>query len=425
MIWGPIQPQINYNIFSLYGWLGSVFSIIGFYISTKYKKLLTFRIYYSISLISIILFPLIENSFFSAYQRYIYHFMFAAIPLSAIGLYYSFKWLKNKTNNINKILKYTLLIFFICFIILSSMYQYHTFKSETKLYKVIEEKEINSLEALSKYQKGKVLTPLDMGIAIKPITKIHEPALTFFDWEKTSNLTHFHKTSCEQKEEIIYNEELLSDNYYFHKREKNRENIKYVISEEEINCLFLEKIPIESKYYIYRTILNNETMIKISHFQEDQDFIKVPSSKVYDNFTLITWVKPNTPTSGIMKSYYGDGYNTGWMIYTDNNLLRLNWADEKGKRHINSTKKLSNDNLYFISLTYNGNFTLYLNGEKQDSKKANIKYEEKNLGLAKSRIGSIFDKPAPKEIINLRVINKYLNESEIETTYKKEALYIN
>lgn len=421
MIWGPIKPQINYNIFSLYGFLASIFSFIGFYISAKDKKLLTFRIYYTISLISILIFPLIEKSFFSAYQRYLYHFMFAAIPLSAIGIYYSFKLLNNKISNANKIFKYALIILFISFITISTIYQHSEFKSKTKLYTVLESDEINILKELSKYPKGIILAPIDMGIAVKPITKIHEPALTFFDWEKTENLSYFYNADCEKKEEMIYNENLLPDISEHNFNSKyNRHNIDYIISEKRINCEFLKLLRKSENYYIYETELNIETLLKINKFRENQEKIIIPSGKIYDNFTLYAWVKPKLPTSGIIKSVYGDGYNTSWMVYTDKEYIRINWGDSKDKFYLISKEKIKQNSTLFIAVTYNGNFTLYLDGKLQDTKLAKFEYEKINLGLAKTRVGAIFDKPAPYEINDLNIINKVLIEKKLKEIFNNQ-----
>ncbi|MDO8563877.1 MAG: LamG-like jellyroll fold domain-containing protein [Nanoarchaeota archaeon] len=422
-IWGPISPQINYNIISLYGTIGFILSFIGFYKSFKNKKLLAFRIYYSICLISILIFPLIEKSIFSAYQRYIYHFMFAAIPLSAVGLYHSFKWLKNKTNNMNKLLKYTITTLFILFIAISSIYQYSDFKSKTTLYVVLEETEIGYLQALSTYPPGIVLTPIDMGTAVKPITKKHEPALTFFDWKKTENLTYFYNTNCDEKEEYLYNENLLPDISEHHFNSKyNRGNIDYIISENPIDCNFTQLLEKTESYYIYKTKLDKNILLKINKFEEKDNIIIIPSSKLSNNFTLYAWVKPNLPTSGIIKSIYGDGYNNGWMIYTDKEYIRLNWGDGENKYYLLSKEKVKDNSFIFVALTYNGDFNLYIDGKIQQTQPAKFEYEKINLGLAKARVGRIFDKPAPHEIINLNMINRPLNEEEIKKIYEKEKI---
>ena len=346
--------------------------------------------------------------------------MFAAIPLSAIGLYHSFKWLKNKTNNMNKLLKYTITTLFILFIAISSIYQYSDFKSKTILYEVIDSDEIDTLNYLSDYPYGVVLAPIDMGIAVKPITKKHEPALTFFDWKKTENLTYFYNTNCDEKEEYLYNENLLPDISEHHFNSKyNRDNIDYIISENQIDCNFTQLLEKTESYYIYKTKLDKNILLKINKFEEKDNIIIIPSSKLSDNFTLYAWVKPNLPTSGIIKSIYGDGYNNGWMIYTDKEYIRLNWGDGENKYYLLSKEKVKDNSFIFVALTYNGDFNLYIDGKIQQTQPAKFEYEKINLGLAKARVGRIFDKPAPHEIINLNMINRPLNEEEIKKIYEK------
>ncbi len=409
MIWGPIQPQINYNIFSLYGWLASILSFIGFYISSKNKQLLTFRIYYLISLISILIFPLIEKTIFSAYQRYLYHFMFAAIPLSAVGLYHSFKWLKNKTNNLGKILKYTIIILFILFIAISSIYQHSNFNSKTKLYTVLEEKEINSLKELSKYPTGTVLTPLDMGIAVKPITKIHEPALTFFDWEKAESLTYFYNADCEEKEEILYNKNIISF------------LPDYIHSESPIKCDFNEEIIMDKENYIYKTRLNKEVIHKvISKIQSNNNSsFSFLADTPREEFTLYFMIKPEINQekyASIIQSGKGNGYDSGWSILLYDNKLNLRWKEDNEKKNIYTESDIKPNKWNFVTITYNKSFSIYIDSKiKNKSPYTKISFNESYHSLWK--IGTTNFNIFNGEIKEITLINKSLSNKEISKEY--------
>ena len=242
-IWGPIMPQINYNPFLFYGFLSSIFAVIGFIIAYQKKKLLPFRIYLFIPLINIILFPLTKISIFSAYQRYLYHFMIAMIPFSAIGFYYLIKKI-SKLLNKNKIIKITGVSLFIILSIVLIFYNYYDLHSQAKVYISVYPDEIEALGELKDYPKGRILVPTRMGSATKFIAD-KETIISYSNFKYFNNPAEFYGGDCNIKENFLYN---ISTKHYI--------KTDYVYSDKQINCSFLEELYTKNKKSVYSVKLN-------------------------------------------------------------------------------------------------------------------------------------------------------------------------
>lgn len=410
--WGPIHPQINYNPFTLYGIPASIFAFIGFYISLKNKKIFTFRIYSLISLISILLFPLINVSFFSAYQRYLYHFMIASIPLSALGLYISVKWLKNRLEEaeFSSVSKKAILISLIFILIAGMSFNYFSLHPQTRLYKAIEAHEIPFIEKLSEYPSGVVLSSLNQGITIRPITKKHDPALTSLDFKKKDELDKFYSSDCSIKEEYLYNGNVFPEKTKFNKElGKNIEKIDYIISDDSINCEFVSLIDSQNNKNIYKTILEKEILFKIPKetiFKGETLIEITPKETSSKNFNLTFSIQPekNNLTSPFMRASKGDGFKTGWSVHLNENRIELIWGNGTKTSKLITNKRISSEEYSEITITYNESFRIYINGQLESERKSEYEY---NLSIEKFRIGKISE---DKEDFKGKIKNIILRE---------------
>jgi len=406
-IWGPITPQINYNPFTFYGILASFFALFGFYRCIKEKKLLSLRIYAVISLISILAFPLFEKTIFSAYQRYIYHFMIACVPLSAIGFYYSIVWIKNKLKV--KENKKTIVLTIITLILIVGMsFNYFTLHPQAKLYHVIEPGEIEGLKLLSSYPEGNVLVPINMGIAVRPITKTHDEALNYFAWRRSDNLDMFNSADCKRKEEYLYNSNLWSiPGDYNPGGRKEKNSIQYLFSKDEINCDFVEKI-YEKDYYVYKLNLDKNILVKMQDTYSYSKGYSATSPKflVY-NFTLNSTFYPTdlglSKSQIIRMDYEGDGYHTGWSAIIINKKVILRAGNVTSTTELTSKDSLIKGKNNEVIISYNGNFKMTLNGKQQFDSPVEFVYnstEKNRIVMGKQR-----DYATPGDKFSLILIN--------------------
>jgi hypothetical protein len=244
--WSPIAAQINYNPFLFYGILLSLFAIIGYYFCYKQRKLLIFRIYILIPLINLSIFPFTNFTVFSAYQRYIYHFMIAAIPLSAAGFYYIINYIQNYLKKYNKIIANIVIDFLIIFSFIVIFVGYYELRSGATLYYSIDSNEYEALQSLRDYPGGKVLAIRRLGAPMKAVSG-HEAKFNFFYPERSTKLNEFYSGDCDLKKELLYN------NYF------RRQDTGYVHSKNPINCSFLKEIYQNENNSIYEVDLNRSS----------------------------------------------------------------------------------------------------------------------------------------------------------------------
>jgi hypothetical protein len=372
IIWLPAVTQIYYNPFLFYGLLSSIFAGIGYYLCYKQKKLLTFRIYILIPLINLlVLFPIKKFTIFSAYQRYLYHFMIAAVPLSAAGFYYSIKFIKNKLGKYGKNLSYIIIGSILLFSFIAIFYNYYDLNPRARLYYSVFPSEYEALQSLKDYPKGKVLTLIRIGAAM-PAINGNDAVFDFEDFEATESLYNFYEGDYELKKEYLYNDYFTSD------------DIDYVHSKEPINCSFLEEI-YQNAYqnnsnYIYKVELKKDKLFFINrtiNFTNIVNTISVSSDdfKLY-NFTFYAWIKP---VNGILENsqiiileqiFKNEDFDV-WKFGFGNNKLRVIWMENK---KLLGTTDISKDKWTFITLTHDENFSIYVNGKLDATINANYCY---------------------------------------------------
>ncbi len=420
LLWGPIVPQINYNPFLLYGILPSLFALIGFYTSYKQKTLLTFRIYALLSLLMLLQFPFTNISVFSAYQRYLYHFMLACIPLSALGLYSSICWIQEKMKKYTKHLP-TITALGIITVLAFMSYQQFILAPEVALYHTIEPSELPLLLQLKAYPPGVILTPLDMGITVKPITG-HEPALTFSNWKKQKDLEAFYKAPCAIQEEDLYNEYLTSQSEDKLRDRKPERPTVYVYAPSKLNCSFLTPLA-EGTGFIYRIDIKKESVFRIPrivHLEKNASLALPLFNQLLENFTMLVWIKPDAASLNkavLLVSGQGDIYHAGWSVLIENNALFVRWQEINGTKKLKVPNLLALKNWNFIALSKNENITLQVNKSSRSLPIPSLVY---NPSIANElRIGSSWSNTFTGNIAYLEIYNKTLSKEEINAYYAK------
>lgn len=248
LVWGPNIVQINFNPVLFYGIILFIFGIIGFYLTYKKRSMLSFRIWIVIPLINIFIFPFINFTLFSSYQRYLYHFMIAAVPLSAIGIYAILKLVSRHIKSIN-VKKIIIILSFIS-ILLIIFHNYYNLHPQTKLYRVIDEDDYeamlflkeqgnqSSLDSFNQYWAVETIAPRFPGTGIRTIARKSSLGAIFHKKEADESISLFYNGNCSEKKKII-------DQYRY---------IKYIYSYQEIDCDYLKEIFRNKKVIMYQKI---------------------------------------------------------------------------------------------------------------------------------------------------------------------------
>lgn len=242
-VWDSLIVQINFNPIFFYGVLSSFFAVYGFILAHKKKELLGFRIYVSISLISMFVFWFIGKTLFSSYQRYLYHFMLGAVVFSAIGFYEFLHLIYVNMRKYKNELKLfvILLILIISFVFIFS--NYNRLDEQVELYHVIDGLDYDAMKFLRDYDNGKsystggvIFAPRLPGTGIMSITHLKSLGTINYYHEEYNQITEeFFSGDCNTKK--------LSFN--------NWESFEYVYSYEEIHCPFLREIYKNDKVFLY------------------------------------------------------------------------------------------------------------------------------------------------------------------------------
>jgi len=408
--WGPAAPQINFNPFVFYGILLSIFAAIGFYFCYKKKKLLPFRIYALIALLNLLLFPILNFTVFSAYQRYLYHFMIASVPLSAVGFFYVIIFISScfKKSQI----KY--LIFGVLILItgIFTFYGYDEAPPNALLYRSITYDEYEALRPLREYEPGRILTTMEIGATIKAITGF-EPVFTFFDYKRTFELRNFYRINCELKKEFLSNDYLIS------------EDIAYIHAKNYFTCPFLTELYNHKGNFIYRVDLEKDKLFFINRtvsFEGNNDIIIVqPDDFAVDEFTFYAWIYPKEQLlekSRIIRSAFADGdKKSGWTININDSALLVQSGELNKSHKIYSKYSIKGNAWNFIAVTYDGNFSMYINGEFDETAKAQFIYTP--APYLKMEIGGRSPQKFFGKMRYIVLENRSLSAQEIKEIYQR------
>ena len=253
---------ITYNPFLLYGVLSSIFAFLGVIISLKKRKILPFSIYFLITLINILLFPSTNFTFFSAYQRSVYHFMIASVPLSALGLFFSLNFLYVYSIKLFRLPKFKKLGLISTYIIIAILaissfgvifYDYLNYEIDPRaaLYTLIDDDDYKAMLFLKGYsppsnfnahhKDWNVLSPIYPGNAIPAVSRKTSFAAIHYSPEEQNTLAkNFLQANCSEQAKLI------NHNYY--------SGLRYVYSYKPLNCIFFEEIFRNDKVYLYKIL---------------------------------------------------------------------------------------------------------------------------------------------------------------------------
>ena len=220
----------------MFGIIPTIFAVIGLIKSLKIKKLQVFSFILLFSSINLIIFTFFDVTFVAHYQRVLYHFFLAAVPLAGIGfvvVYNSIKKLINKNT-----LKIGMLGIMVLLTIMPNILSYYKLHEQAQLYVLVQKEEFPALEFIRALpgKKTNVLVPLRIGSVLytmtgkEPLSKIY----WFRDWGRDEVIDFYEEEGCEYKESVITNRKF-----------------EYVLSFDKINCSFLTMMYDDNTSYVY------------------------------------------------------------------------------------------------------------------------------------------------------------------------------
>jgi len=170
-----------------------------------------------ILIISILIFRFYNVSFFSPYQRNLYYFALSLPFFSSLGLFYLLKSLKTiiKKELPCKIISFLL----ITSIIFLAFYSYFSLPQNSQLYETINKDDYKAIKFLSASENGTVLAPVLISDAVFPIAKKQTVGTAYFSGNRAEVDLFFIADNCNIKNQII-----------------KKNNVKYILSPDKINC---------------------------------------------------------------------------------------------------------------------------------------------------------------------------------------------
>jgi len=406
--WGPAAPQINFNPFVFYGILLSIFAAIGFYFCYKKKKLLPFRIYAPIALLNLLLFPMLNFTVFSAYQRYLYHFMIASVPLSAVGFFYLITTLYKYFKKYNRILIYAIIGVLILSSVILTFSGYYKMPPNAKLYLSITYDEYEALQSLQGYRPGKILSPLGIGATTKAISG-HEPVFTYFNYKKTKEVNEFYQSDCEFKEKNLRYGYFVDD-------------IDYIYAKESLNCNFLRNIYSSKNDFVYLVDIDRHNLFlnDTLKFDGKEKTITIdfpPTDLAVNEFTFYAWIYPEKKSmnwSRLLLSPFAVIENkSGWILNIVNDSLLVQSGNLKEYQWLQGDILLKSNIWNFIAVTYDRNFSIYINGKFDKTMQSDMSYS--SVPWAKMKFGISFY----GKMKNIAFQNRTLSIEEIREIYLK------
>lgn len=233
----------SYSLLSLYGVAALLLACIGAVYAVIKKKHILFIIWPSALLVNLLLFAIFKISLLMPYQRSLFYLMVGLVPLSAMGLFWScesvFHALKkaigNKTGNKKRKAILSMIPSLAC-VILLALALFFTFKDyyriepvEFSLQKTITPEEYDALLWLRDNEQPyqKVLAKPFLSAAVYPVSRnrivgMMPSSLEGGAYEKVYD---FFNAGCELKKMIA-----------------EEEKVDFVVSNENIDCAFAEKI---------------------------------------------------------------------------------------------------------------------------------------------------------------------------------------
>jgi len=226
--WGVLE--MNNSPLEVYSLTGYILAFIGLITIIKEKKYILFVIWPTIIISSIIIFKISEISYLVPYQRNIYYLAISLPILSAFGTYGLTKYI-SKVSKSKRIVPFI----FIVLIIILTFKSYYSIPNNLELYKIIDDKDYQTLIFLKSQPQGKVLAETFISTAVYPVSQKSPVSSILFDspQDKEKVEQFFKIDDCKLKWKLIQDIQP-----------------RYIISKEKINCDFREIY--SSGNYIYK-----------------------------------------------------------------------------------------------------------------------------------------------------------------------------
>jgi len=235
--WSTVELDLPFTL--LYSLIGYIFAFIGtgfiLFNKEKRKKYLIFIIWPIVLLISIIIFKLINVSYFVPYQRNLYYFVIILPILSAFGLYFTIKTIYNFLKKLiaNEKLKIAIIIILIIFVFYFGFKDYQKVPDQIRLYTVIYPQDYYALKFLSTLEKSTIMADPLVASAMYPISRQRPVGTIYFYGHQKSAENFFLTKDCQKKGQIL-----------------KEENASYVLSRAKIDCNWT--LIYDNAEYIYK-----------------------------------------------------------------------------------------------------------------------------------------------------------------------------
>jgi hypothetical protein len=224
--WGVVEINNSpFELYSLIGYFLASLGIVFILLKKQIKKYLIYILWPLTIILSIIFYKLTDISLFSPYQRNLYYLSISLPFLSALGLFFIFDFIKLKINLIkikekNKIVLIKFLqIMIILIVIFFTFNFYFNLPNEVKLYKLIDNNDIQALNFLSYQQEGIVMAPIQISNTVYVLSNKNPVANVNFYGNRKPVDDFFSSDNCKNKNFIL-----------------NSTYTNYVLSKNKIEC---------------------------------------------------------------------------------------------------------------------------------------------------------------------------------------------
>jgi len=168
--WGVLELQ-NYfsEIYSLLGYILAIIGAAAILLSAARHKYLVYLLWPLTVLIAVFIYRLTDLSLLVPYQRNFYYLALSLPFLSAFGLYYLFDLIRKKIIN-----PYWQAITLAALIISAGFFSfqaYYNLPAQTRLYRVIDEKDYQDLLFMAALPPGRVMADPPIATALYPIAR--------------------------------------------------------------------------------------------------------------------------------------------------------------------------------------------------------------------------------------------------------------
>ncbi len=288
----PLGVSYTYNYFILYGIMPSLFALLGLWIAVKSKTFKIYSVFWLAMFAYYLLSYFLPYTLYIEYHRIVYLLLLSSLFLSALGVYFVMKHIKQPY------LKYGAIAIMLLLLILFSFNQYYTKTANdprdirAHWHRYITENDYQDLLWLKNSEiKGKKIFSMPEIGAVIPLTGNYPSSrmmmLHGFESETLDGYKFFTNTTCSVKNQLL-----------------NKYKSDYVLSRFPINCSFLE-LEHKGREYLYSV-----TKKKTNHSISTSDFYSIHELKQKnisegsyntEGYVVKIYTCPQCPTNAMCK----------------------------------------------------------------------------------------------------------------------------